>query len=196
MGNGKTERFNRTLLDMLGCLTEDQKKNWKKYVSTVAHDHKNKRHESTGFSPFFLMFGRHPRLAVDVVLNLTTPEATTVLVRNVGLKGKQKLANIWKDSIYEVLEQPNEDIPVYVVQKEGSRAKKTLHRNMLLPVNFLPLDDPQTPRSTKKTTTRPKIQHSDQPTSSDEDVSESDLFQGSRPLYSLWRRILEMLSSL
>ncbi len=193
MGNGKTERFNRTLLDMLGCLTEDQKKNWKKYVSTVVHAYNSQRHESTGFSPFFLMFGRHPRLAVDVGLNLTTPEATTdftqdlqnrlgvaydlaisnarksagrqkenydkkvrgatvsvgdrVLVRNVGLKGKHKLANIWEDYIYEVLEQPNDDIPVYVVQKEGSRSKKTLHRNMLFHV--LPLDDPQTPRSTK-----------------------------------------------
>ena len=32
MGNGLTERFNRTLLNMLGTLETSQKKDWKKYV--------------------------------------------------------------------------------------------------------------------------------------------------------------------
>ena len=35
-----------------------------------------------------------------------------VLVRNVGLKGKQKLADKWAETIYEVQSQPSPDIPV------------------------------------------------------------------------------------
>lgn len=37
MGNGLTKRFNRTLLQMLGTLTIEQKQNWKKYVGPMVH---------------------------------------------------------------------------------------------------------------------------------------------------------------
>ena len=37
MGNGMCERFNRTLLNMLGSLEQHQKQNWKGYVSSVVH---------------------------------------------------------------------------------------------------------------------------------------------------------------
>ena len=63
-----------------------------------------------------------------------------VLVRNVGLRGKQKLADRWERQAYIVKCQPNPDIPVYEVQLENSRSRKkrTLHRNLLLPFMFIP----------------------------------------------------------
>ena len=67
-GNGTCERFNRTLLGMLGTLQPDQKKDWKKYVGPLTHAYNATKHDSTGFTPFQLMFGRHPRLAIDVLL--------------------------------------------------------------------------------------------------------------------------------
>ena len=70
MGNGMVERFNKTLLNMMGTLTEDKKGNWAAYVPTLTHAYNAAIHESTGFSPYFLMFGRHPRLAVDAFLGL------------------------------------------------------------------------------------------------------------------------------
>ena len=65
MGNGKLKRFNQTLLNMLGPLEDHQKSDWKSYVPALVHAYNSTRHESTGYSPHFLMFGRHPRLAVD-----------------------------------------------------------------------------------------------------------------------------------
>ena len=64
MGNGMVERFNKTLLNMMGTLSEDKKGNWAAHVSTLTHAYNAAIHESTGFPPYFLMFGRHPRLAI------------------------------------------------------------------------------------------------------------------------------------
>ena len=73
MGNGMVERFNQTMLNMLGNLLDDQKQAWKTYVASLVHSYNATRHESTGYSPFFLMFGRYPRLAVDACLGIQSP---------------------------------------------------------------------------------------------------------------------------
>lgn len=53
MGNGMCERFNRTLLGMLGTMEQHQKSNWKAYVAPMVHAYNCTRHESTGVSPYF-----------------------------------------------------------------------------------------------------------------------------------------------
>ena len=69
-GNGMPERFNQTLMNMLGTLEEDKKANWKAHLPPLVHAYNATRHESTGFTPHFLMFGRHPRLAIDAFLGI------------------------------------------------------------------------------------------------------------------------------
>jgi hypothetical protein len=65
-----------------------------------------------------------------------------VLVRNVGLKGKNKLADRWKEDVYIVQAQTDEQIPVYQVKLEHGKGKlKTLHRNLLLPIGHIPVVD-------------------------------------------------------
>ncbi|VDI56099.1 Hypothetical predicted protein [Mytilus galloprovincialis] len=74
MGNGMCERFNRTLLEMLGSLEPHQKAAWKDYVATLVHAYNCARHDSTGQTPYPLMFGRNPRLPIDVVFCLRENE--------------------------------------------------------------------------------------------------------------------------
>ena len=57
MSNGMPESFNQTLLNMLGTLEDDQKSDWKSYAPPMVHAYNSTHHESTGFSPHYLMLG-------------------------------------------------------------------------------------------------------------------------------------------
>ena len=70
MTNGQCERFNSTLCNMLGTLSEKDKLDWKAHLSSMTHAYNCNQHPSTTYSPYFLMFGRQPRLPVDFEMGL------------------------------------------------------------------------------------------------------------------------------
>ena len=72
-GNGQCERFNSTLCNMLGTLSEEEKSDWKSYLGCMTHAYNCTKHASTTHSPYYLMFGRHPRLPIDVEFGLNKP---------------------------------------------------------------------------------------------------------------------------
>ena len=188
-GNGQTERFNRTLLSMLRTLTEEQKSDWKNHLPKVIHAYNCTANEATGYSPFFLLFGRPPRLPVDLLFGLESQDCSgsyenyvekwgermaeayeiasrnasksadrgkrqydkrvygptlqvgsRVLVRNVVERGGPgKIRSYWEDNIYVIKSQKGDNSPVFEVEPErGGGRTRILHRNMLLPCDFLP----------------------------------------------------------
>ena len=68
-----------------------------------------------------------------------------VLVKVVSFDGRHKLADRWEEIPYEVIDQPNPEIPVYKVRKEnGEGSVRTLHRNLLYPISTsldMPVDE-------------------------------------------------------
>ncbi|XP_060575985.1 uncharacterized protein LOC132733359 [Ruditapes philippinarum] len=184
MGNGVCERFNRTLLDMLGTLETSQKSDWKKHIPSLVYAYNSTPHESTKISPYELMFGRKARLPIDSLFAQATEETTSttpieyinelknyirttrkivedhtqkakekqkkyfdrkakagtitvgdkVMVKILKHDGKHKIADKFEQELFDVIDQPRPEIPVFKVKSENTGIIKTLHRNHLYPV--------------------------------------------------------------
>ena len=75
-GNGQVERFNRTVESMLAKVVQENQKDWDTHIPSVLLAYRSAIHESTGFTPFHLTFGRSPRLPVDLMLGRTLPDTS------------------------------------------------------------------------------------------------------------------------
>uniref|UniRef100_A0A9J8BSI6 Gypsy retrotransposon integrase-like protein 1 n=1 Tax=Cyprinus carpio carpio TaxID=630221 RepID=A0A9J8BSI6_CYPCA len=78
MGNGGVERFNRTLGSMLRTLPLKEKHKWPEQIQTLTFAYNATVHETTGYAPFQLMFGRIPRLPVDVMFRQVLHDSVVV----------------------------------------------------------------------------------------------------------------------
>ena len=74
MGDGQTERMNRTIINMLKTLGEKEKENWKDLLPKLAYAYNSTVNKSTGYSPYYLMFGRSPRLPIDLMFGVEPDE--------------------------------------------------------------------------------------------------------------------------
>ena len=67
IGDEQTECINQTIIGMLKTLEEKEKFYWKDHLAMLAFTYNSTVHKTTGFSPYFLMFGREPRLLIDMI---------------------------------------------------------------------------------------------------------------------------------
>lgn len=69
-GDPQPERFNRTLLTMLGTLSQEKKRCWSEHVVHLVHAYNSTKCDATGYSPYYLMFGREAKLPVDLCFGI------------------------------------------------------------------------------------------------------------------------------
>ena len=66
------ERFNWALLAMLATTVQSHPLDWEDHIQKVCIAYNT---ATTGYSPFYLMFGRNTRLPVDVMFPIDKPLA-------------------------------------------------------------------------------------------------------------------------
>ena len=119
-GNGMTERLNRTVLNMLKALPEDEKKKWKYHLPQLAFAYNSTTSKSTGYSPFYLMFGRNSRLPVDEMFGLN--ESPAVKIEH---QSHSQFVEEWKNSMKQAFKLANEHI-----EKAGGYNKQHYDRKI------------------------------------------------------------------
>ena len=72
--DGLVERLNRTLINMLACTVHEHSGEWDRYLHQLCMAYNTSVQSSTGFTPFFLMFGRQAKLPLDVMFGSTPME--------------------------------------------------------------------------------------------------------------------------
>ena len=100
MGDGQTERMNRTIINILKTLGDKEKKEWAKHLPKLTFAYNVTVNKTTGYSPYYLMFGRSPRLPIDSVFEFEPNE---------GEKHKlqvsyQKYVEEWEQSMNQAFE--------------------------------------------------------------------------------------------
>ena len=103
MGDGQPERMNRTLINMLKCLGENEKANWKDHLPKLAFAYNSTINKSTGFSPFYLMFGRESRLPIDLIFEIELESHRSNVTYN-------KFVEEWKNSMRQAVDIAKKNI--------------------------------------------------------------------------------------
>ena len=73
--DGLVERLNRTIGTLIAVNVQDAKRDWDLNLGLVMMAYRSSVQETTGYTPFMLMFGREMRVPVDVMFGLP-PSAT------------------------------------------------------------------------------------------------------------------------
>lgn len=82
MCNGLTEKFNGTMKSMLKRLCSEQPRQWHRYINPLLFAYREVPQESTGFSPFELLYGRAVRGPMAILKQLWTKEVDEPEVKN------------------------------------------------------------------------------------------------------------------
>ena len=102
---------------MLGTLPTHAKKNWQEWIATLTHAFNCTVSSVTGFSPYFLMFGRTPKIPLDVEMGVTLVGQKQESYQNYAKKLQVRLR--WA---YQITQENN--------KKESERQKKYYDQKM------------------------------------------------------------------
>ena len=129
-GNGQCERFNSTLCNMLGTLSEEEKS----HLGCMTHAYICTKHASTTYSPYYLMFGRHPRLPIDVEFGLNKPNCSDNSSKSRYI---QKLRRSLNYAFQKVSKYSDQQASKYKHSYDKSVKGPQLHENDLVLVKIV-----------------------------------------------------------
>ena len=90
--DGLVERANRTIQNMLTTATNTQAGNWESCLPKVCLAYNTSKHMSTGYTPFYLMFGRQPKMPLDIIYGMAPGQVVEHCQYVANLRKKMELA--------------------------------------------------------------------------------------------------------
>ncbi|KAL5510632.1 hypothetical protein EMCRGX_G006204 [Ephydatia muelleri] len=123
-GNGMVERFNRTLQDMLAIAVGKHPADWEVYIRKLCFAYNTSVHSSTGYSPFFLMFGRQATIPIDLMFPLDKEQQNKVpedvQEQREGLQAAYSLVRERPLAVAKSSTTPGKGRPFIVMDKLGN----------------------------------------------------------------------------
>ena len=110
--NGQVERMNQTIINMLKCLPEQYKSQWHLHINKLVHAYNCTKNASTGYSPYFLLFGRHPKLPIDLILPSQLAKSQEIT--------HEAYINKWKEQMHQAYK--------IAMEKSNKRKERDINR--------------------------------------------------------------------
>ena len=108
MGNGVIENFNKTIKNLLKKVTAERPKDWHRYLTPLMFAVRDTPQDSTGFTPFELLYGRSVRTPMTMLKELWSgevddPESKTSFEYVVDLRQRlEETCNLAKEELGKV----------------------------------------------------------------------------------------------
>ena len=91
--NGQVERLNGILSQYLKVYRNADHSDWDVFVPFACHAYNSSRHETTGFSPFFLMYGYDPELSLSLRDHASADMMESFVSRQQRMEAARQVAN-------------------------------------------------------------------------------------------------------
>ena len=143
--DGLVERFNRTLIQVLSTCIEDHPFEWEDHIHKVCMAYNSSKQATTGYSPFYLMFGREARLPVDIMYRTPSQKEEVPLAGYVS--------NL-RDLLHEAYERVRENVGEVQERQEQLYTRK-VHGEHHKPGALVWLFNPAVPHGKAKKFHRP-----------------------------------------
>ena len=139
--NGSAERNHQTLQRMIGKLDPEKRQKWPAHIGSITIAYNSTRSLVTGYSPYYSMFGRRPRLPIDLLFLMLRMQTLTrtideyvaslydrlrkslVIVQDCAIKEAQRQKWLYNRKVGAVELRPGDNVLVQLDAFRGQRRK-------------------------------------------------------------------------
>ena len=139
--NGSAERVHQTLQRMIGKLDPEKRRKWPAHIGSIIIAYNSTRSLVTGYSPYYLMFGRRPRLPIDLLFPMCRTQMLTrtideyvaslydrlreslVIAQDCAIKETQRQKRLYDRKVGAVELRPGDHVLVRLDVFRGQRRK-------------------------------------------------------------------------
>ena len=139
--NGSAKRVHQTLQCMIGKLDPEKRQKWPAHIGSIIIAYNSTRSQVTGYSPYYLMFGRRPRLPIDLLFPMRRTQTLTrtideyvaslydrlrkslVIAQDCATKEAQRQKRLYDRKVGAVELRPGDNVLVRLDAFRGQRRK-------------------------------------------------------------------------